>query len=369
MNLTEEKKLQILLAIGGFIVGAIIYLLLFSFDTNFEREQKKIGFIILGDINEQGWNSSHYNGIKSACEDFNLELLVKDHVKENSGQCAQAVEELVTQGADLIILASFGYPTEIGSVMEKYSDVAFISLSPAEERKNLTSCFTRLYQGRYLSGVLAGMKTKNNKLGYVAAMPNAEVNRGINAFALGVQRVNPDAKVLVMFTDSWQDEEVEEKNTKILAENYGADVLTYHQDEETVARVAEKLGVDFIAYNSILENCSDHYLTSIVCSWDLFYKDILQRYLKGELVSIRNNWIGVQQGAISLSKLSNSVTPKIQDKVNEVYEELAGNKNLIFVDEIYDNEGNLRCGKNQVISDMELLRNIGWLVKGVEVVK
>lgn len=369
MNLTEEKKLQILLAIGGLIIGAIIYLLLFSFDTNFESEQKKIGFVILGDINEKGWNSSHYNGIKAACEDFNLELLVKDHVKENSGQCLQAIEDLVSQGADLIVLASFNYVSESRPLIKKYSNVAFISTSNFDENKNLTSYFARLYQGRYLSGVLAGMKTKSNKLGYVAAIPNAEVNRGINAFALGAQRVNPNVKVFVMFTGAWQNEEVEAKNTELLIKNYGADILTYHQDEETVAKVAEKFDVDFIAYNAILENYSDHYLTSVVCHWDLFYKDILQRFLKGELVSIRDNWVGVQQGAISLSKFSNSVTPKMQEKLNEVYEELAYNRNLIFVDEIYDNEGNLRCEKNQVISDKELLRNIDWLVKGVEVVR
>jgi basic membrane protein A len=226
-----------------------------------------------------------------------------------------------------------------------------------------------MYQGRYLSGVLAGMKTKSNVIGYVAAMPNAEVCRGINAFTLGVQRVNPNAKVLVMWTGGWQVEDVEAEHAQILIEKYGADLLTYHQDVDVTGQVAEKYGVDFIAYNAHLEGYSEHYLASVICRWDLYYKDILQKHMKGELFSIRDNWVGVQQGVITLSDYSESVTPKMLSVVNSAQNELLYNNNLIFCDEIYDNQGKLRCGKNQVIDDKELLRSIDWLVKGVEVVE
>ena len=96
--------------------------------------------------------------------------------------------ELVAEGASIIILASFDYPAEVRHLMDKYPTVAFVYISAQISVKNLTSCFARMYQGRYLAGVLAGMKTKTNVLGYVAAVPNSEVCRGINAFALGAQR-------------------------------------------------------------------------------------------------------------------------------------------------------------------------------------
>ena len=87
------------------------------------------------------------------------------------------------------------------------------------------------------------------------------------------------------------------------------------------------------------------------------------------MISIRNHWIGVQQDAIILSNYSKSVTQVMRLNLNAVKNELADNKNLIFMGDIYDNEGNLRCGKNQVISDYALLKSIDWLVRGVEVVK
>lgn len=370
MNVFSEKnRLKILLVLGGCIVAVIIYLLIFAFDTEIDKRHDKIGFIILGDINEAGWNASHYNGIKAACEEYGLQLLIRDHVKEFSGQCPVAIEELVAEGAGAIFLVSFNYASEVRSLIDKYPHISFIDTSTLEHARNLTSCFTRMYQGRYLSGIVAGMRTKSNIIGYVAAMPNAEVCRGINAFTLGVQRVNPNAKVLVMWTGDWQVEDVEAEHAKILIEKYKADVLTYHQDVEMTAKVAEEHGVDFIAYNAHLEGYSEHYLASVICHWDLYYKDIIQKYLKGELFSIRDNWVGVQQGVITLSDYSNLITPQMRMTIDSVQKELLYNKNLIFCDEIYDNQGKLRCGKNQVINEKELLRNIDWLVKGVEVVE
>lgn len=102
--LSEKRRLKILLVLGGLIVVAIVYFLIFAFDTELDKRQDKIGFIILGDIREKGWNESHYSGIKATCDDFGLELLVRDNVPENSGQCPAAIEELVAEGARAIFL-------------------------------------------------------------------------------------------------------------------------------------------------------------------------------------------------------------------------------------------------------------------------
>ena len=368
-NISDEKKLKFLLILGGCIVAAIIYLLVFSFDTETDKTQEKIGFIILGDINEPGWNGSHYNGIKGACDEFGLELLVKDHIPENTGDCPRAAKELIDAGAKMVVLCSFAYAAEVEPMMKDYPNISFISTSTMASAKNLTSCFARMYQGRYMAGVLAGMRTKSNVIGYVAAFPNAEVCRGINAFTLGLHRVNPNAKVVVMWTNAWENPEIETAHAHRLVKECGADLLTYHQDDDAVGKVAESYGLDFIAYNAMLDGYSEHYLASITCSWDVYYKDILRRYLKGELLALRNAWLGVREGIISLENYSNLVTPQMQEVINSVKDELATSNNLIFYDEIYDNQGILRCGKNQVITEYELLRNINWLVKGVEVLE
>lgn len=368
MNSSDKKFLKILVAVGFLVIFSTIYLVNFYFDENFDDDGKTVGFIITGDINEKGWNKSHYRGIKKACEDLKLKLLYRYNVPENSGKCPEEVENLISEGADIIFLLSFNYPKEVLPLMEKYPNVTFVSTSSLEQAKNLTSCFARMYEGRYMSGALAGMKTKTNSIGYVAAMPNSQVNRGINAFTLGVKRTNPDAKVFVMWTGAWQNEEVEEINAEILIKEYNADVLTYHQNEDATGKVAEKFGVDFIAYNAILENYSEHYLASVVCRWDLFYEDILQKYLKDELSTIGNYWSGTRQNTVILSDFSDSVYNDMRIILDSIYTELVSDGNLIFCNEIYDNAGNLRCEKYEIISDNELLKDMDWLIEGVEVV-
>ena len=368
-NISENRRINNFLLIGGGILFAINLLMIFFFNFNGEKSNReKVGFIILGDVNEAGWNSSHYNGIKAACAEFDMELLVRDHVAENSGQCRAAVEELADEGAGMIVLASFDYPSEVRDLMDKYSNIAFIATASNETAPNLTSSSSKMYQGRYLTGALAGMKTNSDVIGYVAAIKNSEVCRGINAFTLGVQRVNPYAKVVVMWTNAWEDDKVEAEYAERLIKEAGADVLTYHQDDAAVPNVAEKFGVDFIGYNAFFEGYSENYLTSIICHWDLLYKDIIQKYLNGELSDIRNLWTGVQDGVINLSAFSAEVTPEMQDYLRELEDELK-DKDQIFSNEIYDNAGNLRCANGETIPDEELLKNIDWLVEGVEVLE
>ena len=365
--LNKVKHFNALASAITFLVLIPLIMLIFNFMQTFEERREKIGFIILGDIQVPGWNKSHYDGIKAACEEFGVELLVRDKVKENSGQCPAAIKELAENGAGMIFLASYSYSIEVQNLVGDYPQIAFATNSAEVHAKNMTAYFVRMYQARYLSGALAGMKTKSNVVGYVAAMPNTEVRRGINAFALGVQRTNPNAKVLVMWTGAWQDEATETAHAKRLIAA-GADVLTYHQDEAAAADVAEAAGVDYIAYNELLHDRSEHYLTSIVCHWDLYYSDMIQRYLKGEINSVKNHWLGIDRGAVTLSDYSPAVDEDTVARLDSLKQDLI-NGNMIFAGKISDNAGNVRCETGEAISDDTLLEDVGWLVKGVEVIE
>ena len=207
--LNKNERLKIGILFTAFIV--IVYIFLLIFRTGFleEKMTMKIGYITSGKKEESGWNSEHYNGIKGACDIMGVELLIKEDIKEFSGMCISAIEELKKEGVDMIILASYGYAEEVKDVIKEYPEIVFYSNSSEYHEENMTSYFARIYQARYLSGIIAGMMTKNNRIGYVASMENNEVNRGINAFTLGVKRVNEDAEVMVYWTGAWEDKEKE----------------------------------------------------------------------------------------------------------------------------------------------------------------
>ncbi len=363
------KKFQwvLLSATTGMLLIAIIVTIL-QFEATLEPPRPKIGFIILGDITQPGWNASQYQGISEACRDVGIELLVRDKVQENSGQCPAAIQELVAQGCGMIFLCSYAYSAEARGIVEKMPHIAFATNSAEVHTRNMTAYFVRMYQGRYLAGALAGMRTKSNVIGYVAAIPNTEVNRGINAFTLGVQATNPAAKVVVAWTGAWEAPEKETANAKRLINEAGADVLTYHQDDQAVPDTAEAAGVYFIGYNTTLRGYSERNLASVLCRWDVYYRDILQRFLKGELNSVKNHWLGIDRGVVFLTDFSPAVTPHMRSRIAELREQLVHNK-LIFSGQIHDNKGTLRCAAGEAISDDTLLEKIDWQVEGVKILE
>ena len=338
--------------------------------SSFDQPQPKAGIVLLGGIEEEGWNAPQYRGIRKACAAMDLELITKERINEN-GACTQAVQELVADGAGMIFLASYSYSAEAQQFVREYPQIAFATNSAECHARNMTSYFIRMYQGRYLAGALAGLRTKSNIIGYVAAMENSEVNRGINAFTLGVQQTNPQARVVVMWTGSWQDEAKEALEARRLIQEAGADILTYHQDEPAAADVAEELGIDYIGYYEDLGQHSwrsAHALTSVVCNWDRYYEDIIRRYLKGELNYVDKQWVGMEAGFVELCPFSAAVTEAEKARLAQIKEQMLAGR-FVFAGEIYDRQGNQRCRANESIRDDRLLQHMDWLVKGVEILE
>ncbi|MCI6629611.1 MAG: BMP family ABC transporter substrate-binding protein [Lachnospiraceae bacterium] len=362
MKLNKEKR-NILLVVFFGLLAILIVMLLFIGKTS--HSKKKIGFIMTGSIGDEGWNGTHYKGVSEACKDLNVDLLAKENVKEFEGQCGPAVEDLVKQGCEMIILSSYGYPEEVSDLIKKYPDVAFYANTFNYHADNVTSYFARMYQARYLAGIVAGMQTKTNQIGYVAAMPNSEVNRGINAFTLGARHVNPEASVIVAWSNSWDDEEAERLQADQLIENTGVDVITYHQNQPYVAEEAEKAGICSIGYHQRLNNASDKHLTAVLCDWKLTYEAIIRQYLKGNSSNIKMYWVGIDENAVKLDDFSPDVSEKTREKVTESINKLMSGQD-VFSGVIYDTDRNLRCKRNQTISDELLLEHFDWYVEGVE---
>lgn len=362
----KSKKYRIPLLLAGVIVIMLLFLILIGFGNEKQEKKIKVGFVLSGGAAEEGWNGMHYRGIKEACDEANVDLLVSENVEEFSGQCEMAVRGLASAGCEMIILSSYGYAEEMYHIAGEYPELVFYVNSSEYHAENMTSYFVKMYQARYLSGIIAGMMTENNQIGYVAAMSNNEVNRGISAFTLGVKRVNPDAEVVVTFTGSWDDEEQEKAAAGKLIEKADVDVITYHQNQTYVAETAEQAGIYSIGYHESKHDFSDNYLTTVKCDWSLVYRELVQAFLKGEANSVENFWIGMDTGAVGVTEYSSKIPENVKAEVEAAKEEILGGKE-IFSGVIYDRNGKLQCGENELISDERLLEQFDWLVEGVRI--
>ena len=351
--------LIVILVIAATMVG------MFVFTGKNKEEKLKIGFVMSGSVDEQGWNGLHYQGIKEACDELDVELIIKDNIAENSGQCQEAISELAKKDVDIIILSSYGYAAEVYDLVKEYPDITFYSESFDYYGDNLNCYFARVYQARYLSGIIAGMQSESDAIGYVAAMSNSEVNRGINAFTLGVKRVNPDAKVVVAWSNSWDDAEEEKRLAQALIEDYNVDVLAYHQNQPNVVEVAEANGIYSIGYHEMPENVSEKYLTTVEFHWDFVYKELVLDYKRGKSDVVNTYWFGLDKDAVGLSELSSVISNDVAAEVEAAKQEIINGKQ-VFSGVIYDTDGALRCDEGESISDDILMTNMDWFVEGVE---
>lgn len=360
--MNNKYRQRILITAAAVVLGVAIAVILASGFEN--KNTYKVGLILTGAASDEGWNGQHYKGVSGACEEFGAKLLVMENVSEGSGECAEAIRKLADSKVNMIILSSYSYPSEVADVISEYPEIAFYGISSEYSSANMSSYFGRMYQARYLAGIVAGMQTESNKIGYVAAMPNNEVNRGINAFTLGVKSVNPSAEVYVRWTDSWDDSDKETAAAELLIEKTGADVLTYHQNQHNTAIAADKAGIYSIGYNQTAEGLSEKYLTAAVWDWKSLYCEIVGEVVQGQPNQVRQHWFGITKGVVGLSDYSPLVSDETRNAVEAARSRFDSGL-YIFSGEIFDNNGEQRCGDGEILSDDVLLKNMDWYVDGV----
>ncbi len=348
------------------ILGTLLILGVFAVFTFRPEEQKRtatIGIVLPDDRNSTGWSASHYQGMKRACDDYDVKLLVRENVTTEG--CPQAIEELIDGGAGMIFLCGNAYPAAAQETILRHDNIPFTTIAVGAKAPNVTVFFARMHEGRYLAGALAAMKTKSDVLGYVAPMPKAPVVREINAFTLGARRVNPNVRVVVAWTGGWSDAKAETEAVRRLVREKGVDVMTYHQDDQAVPDACDEMGVDYIGFNAWLPRVTEHYLGTVICRWDIYYRNIVRYYLKDELRAIRNRWVGVHEGAVALVDVLENAVPGVEYTLADLRHSLDNRLQPIFKGPIRDTHGVLRVDEGEVLRDDALSYDMDWCVEGV----
>ena len=326
--------------------------------------QITVGCVLVGPRNDKGWNESHYNGLLHACEAHKCILKVRENVAEDAAHISIAVAELAAEGANVVYLTSSGYGIYAEGIAKQHPRIAFFSVSGSGKEKNQTTYFARLYQMRYLAGVIAGAESKTGVLGYVAAMPNPQINRNINAYAMGMRVSNPKAKLLVCFTGSW-DDEVAERESVAKLQYAGADVITYQAGKPYALDEAERRGLFSIGFDNVYAQYSERFLTATLYDWNVVYEKVLGDYLSGRTHFSSGYWLGMEEDAVKLHTLSPLVPEETTFLTSLAKQHIIAQG--VFSGVIYDNNGTLHCEEGERIGDRELFTGMDWFVEGVEI--
>ena len=322
----------------------------------------EVGFVYVSPIGDAGWSYAHDVG-RQAIE--NMEGVRTSYVESvNEGPDSERViQNMARKGYDLIFATSYGYMDPMLKVAERFPDTVFMHCSGFKRAENMGTYFGRMYQARYLSGMVAGGMTKSNILGYVAAYPIPEVIRGINAFALGARSVNPQVQVRVVWSKTWYDPATEKEAAKSLLD-VGADVIAQHQDSPAPQEAAQERGVYSVGYNTDMSSFAPKaHLTAPIWNWTPFYERTVNAVREGTWTS-SDYWGGMEDGIVDLAPLGPMVPEAIRQQVDAKKQEIIAGQELVFVGPINDQAGNERVAEGEVMTDEQLL-GMDWFVEGV----
>ena len=348
------------------------------------KDELKVGFVFIGDVSDKGYTYAHGQGVEAMKAALGLsdeQVIIKTNVPED-GACENAIRELIEQGCQIIYGNSYGYMNYMEELAEEYPEVIFSHCSGYKSNDvNFNNYFGAIYQARYLSGIAAGMKTKSNKIGFVAAMQTPEVIGGFDAFALGVQNVNPDAVVYVKYTNSWYDPTLERQTADALLD-MGCDVIAQHCDTANPQIAAQERGVWGCGYNADMSvDAPAAHLTAPVWNWGAVYTKETQAVIDGTWVP-ENIFLDMSDGLVDLSPLSENCAEGTAEAIEAARAKILSGEFDVFNQELWDNQGNQLTDANgcfvadiagtsakagEPITRAFVAGELTFVVKGVEV--
>ena len=331
----------------------------------------KVGVIYIGDENE-GYTAAHMAGIDEMAANLGLsddQIIEKTTIPEDES-CYDAAVDLADQGCNIIFATSFGHETYILQAAQEYPDIQFCHATGYQAASsglsNMHNYFDAIYEARYVSGVVAGMKLNEMiengditadqaKIGYVGAFPYAEVISGYTAFYLGAKSVCPSVTMEVKYTNSWASFDLEKECADALISD-GCVLISQHADTTGAPTACEAAGVPCVGYNidmtSVAPNTA---LTSASMDWGVYYTYAVQCMLDG--TAIDTDWCkGFAEGADKITALNDkTVAEGTEEKVKEVEDALIDGSLHVFDTSAFTVDGKeldtYKKGDTEYISD------------------
>ncbi|MCR5477736.1 MAG: BMP family ABC transporter substrate-binding protein [Lachnospiraceae bacterium] len=351
------KRVYIVTALTCAVILAISLSVLGLLQLSGERESLKIGFIY--DNDESTPYTYNFSLAKDALEKKygeRVEILTRSNVLDD--EMDEPLRDLAGQGCDIIFFN--GYSELVRKLAPEYPNTQFCQTSYMDMSRetvpdNYHTFKGEAYQGRYVSGIAAGMKMKQMItdgviredqaiVGFVAAFPTSEVISGYTAFLLGVRSVVPDAVMRVSFTGTWSSYALEESAAKRLIEE-GCVILSQHTDTVGPAIACEEasdsIPVYFIGWGQSLSEVApgSSLVTSRIC-WEPYVLSAAEAVFKNkEIEDVVSGEIhgtdvcaGFEEGWVEMVDLNHQVAaPGTQEAMDRAIEQfLRGATDMVF---------------------------------------
>ncbi len=325
----------------------------------------KVGFIYVGAVGDGGWNYQHDQGRLAVAAEYGdkVETIFQENVAEGA-DTERALTQMVLQGAGLIFTTSFGYMDATINVAAQFPDAKFEHATGYKTAPNVSTYDARFYEGRAVTGHIAGRMTKTNKIGYIATFPIPEVVQGINAFYMGAKKANPAVEIVVVWVFTWFDPAKEADAAKAMIEQ-GVDVITQHTDSTAPMAAAAEAGnvVSFGQASDMAAFSPSPRVTSIIDNWAPYYIKRVGQVMDGTWASERS-WGGLAQGVVQMGEITDAVPADVKAEAEALIAAISDGSVHPFTGPINKQDGSVWLADGVVATDEEL-SGLNFYVEGI----
>ncbi len=330
-----------------------------------EAKPLNIAFIYDRDPSASDWLYAHELGRNHLKEVFGAKIsTLKITTADTEEKAVEAMEQLIEKEGTRVIFTTSSQQIDASlKIAVKYPQVKVLNCSLNTSHRYIRTYYARLYEAKFLSGMLAGILTETDQLGYLADYPIYGITASINAFAVGARMVNPRAVVHLEWTT--KKDELSREAIYHSLYNDGVDYIS-DQDMITPRHASRKFGMYCLTKDQPVN------IAMPVVNWGVLYERIIQIILDNawERTDIPsddraiNYWWGISSGVIDVI-LSKKIPPETARLV-EIFRQLIAREEFApFSGELRDQEGNLRCEAGKSLAIDEIMK-MKWLLDSVK---
>lgn len=323
-------------------------------------KQLRVAFLHDKDPQSSYWTDAHEQGRLAAQEALGEKLVTCSRFNMLEADFDATMRELKEQGVDMVFTTTARLLSHTLTAAADYPDVKFLNCSLNVSHPILRCYYARMYEAKFLTGVIAGALSQQRNIGYICDYPIYSMPASINAFALGVRMVNPRARVLLEWST------VDGADIESIFSNYGVAAVS---GQDTLARDERRRRTGIF----LLQDGRQINLASSFWDWGTFYRKIIESVLDGSWDSLNsesdagktiNYWWGLKAGAVDV-RMDQKVPAETARLVRFLKESIADGSFRPFDGPIYDQAGELRIAEGEILTPHQILM-MDWLVENVD---
>lgn len=310
----------------------------------------RVAFIITDPLNGSAWTQAWNTARLQLQKTLQVQTTTVGPIPENNSVATEA-QDLIGKGYNVIVAEDFAYQPFLHPVAQRNPKVKFILIGPNTQPHlpNVATVYGNLWQVRYAEGVLAGLMTKTDKLGFVTAHTIPSVVAGINGFALGARSVNAKAVTTVVQTGQWYDPSGANKAARALAAG-GADVIGQHEDDTGALLGAAQAHVWELGSEAVTASVApETYLSGSYYNWGPYLISQVRAIRKGTWKA--TDYSGsLASGLVALGPINKAVPSTVRSKVESVVAALKKGTIRVFTGPIDCNTGKTMVAAGRVLT-------------------